>query len=250
MAYNTTIWTFAGTLSWLWCVPFALRNRDHSFTEAQGKFLLVWLLSGFLFYAVVHTGDPDHTLSVIPVTCLIGAVMLERFARQYAPRGLPILVTGAVVLNIVLFFEPPNATAKAASYQALRSSDDYMRQVIEIMQALQSKAPLTVVCPAFVAAWRTVSYYFLEAGSSQKPAGWKWHGGHRSPLPTSEDAVVLPGCGTIAWLDSATRPTSMTSGQRSAFMPGMPVTYMEPQPGESYSFRNVKFRIQTGSCGP
>ena len=252
MAYTTTVWTCIGALSWVWCVAF--RTRDPLFTNVQRQFLLVWFLSGFLFYAVVHTGDPDHTLSVIPVTCLIGAVLLERFAKQYAARALPAIVGGAVALNALLFFAPVNATASAASYQKLDSSSDYIEQVIQTLQAFHSKGPFTVVSTGFETAWRGVSYYFpdatvltFETEDPQKPHGWEWHGGHRSKLRIDGESIMLPACGTVLWLDSFARPVAVNSGQPLSFMPG-PVAAIEAKPGQSYTFRQFVFRTPAAAC--
>lgn len=254
MAYTTTVWTFTGTLSWLWCVPFVLRRGNSLFTAVQLRFLLSWLLPGFLFYAIVHTGDPDHPLSIIPATCLLGAVFLERFARIYGPRLLPWAVAVAVALNALLFFKPINKTAKAGSYKVARWLDGYMNGIIGSLALLESKGPVTVVVLGTTPGWRNVSYYFphahtivISSTDRTRPAAWQVY--QRRPVPLSINAGVigLPACGSIAWLDFNVRPVSSTGEHASVLLPNAALTYTKAAPGVSYEFHGV--RLETGMQG-
>jgi len=255
MAYRAVIWTFAGTLSWIWCIPFVLRKQKNIFTQRQTEFLLIWLVPGFLFYALVHIGDPDHPLSLIPVTCLAGAVMLIRFAAGFANTWLPAIVGVAVALNLFFFVKPINETAGAASYEAAASLDTYMQQVIESVEALRYKGPVTAVSPGFISGWRTVSYYFpdipvlvIESGGSQNPRGSRWYRGQRLALPVSAGTILLPGCGTIAWIDPDARPVAEPGGKPFPSMPGVPVTDVAATPNSSYSLRGFNFRTDPQGC--
>jgi hypothetical protein len=257
MAYWAVIWTFAATLSWLWCLPFLLRRGYRILTKRQAEFLLVWLLPGFLFYALVHIGDPDHPLSLIPVTCIAGAAALTAFADTFAPRLLPIIVGVAVILNLLFFIKPINQTAGAASYESLISLDSYMEQVIESIDGLRGRGPVTVVSPAFISGWREVSYYFpripvlvIESDDVRYPAGSRWYRGQRYSLPVEAGMITLPGCGTIAWIDPDARPVAESGGTPVNAMPGVPVTDTSAVPNSIYNLRGFRFQTDRRGCAP
>lgn len=255
MAYTTTVWTFTGALSWAWCIPLLFRRKQRIFTDTQVQILLIWLIAGFLFYALVHTGDPDHTLSIVPVTCLAGAVVLMDFAQYYAPKYLPFIICGAVAINVLLFLRPVGKTSAAASYRTVASLDEYMQDVIDSIAALRSRGPVTVVAPAFVSGWRTISYYFpdvpilvIDSQNPGHPNGRRLYRGSVSVFPVNAGAFILPGCGTIAWIDTIARPVSNASGKLVSAMPGAPVTYLESKPDASYTFRKFRFRTESHGC--
>src|SRR6185437_7640328 len=106
---------------------------------------------------------------------------------------------------------------------------------------------------AFISGWRTVSYYFpdisvlvIESDDPRKPSGSRWYRGQRLPLHVSAGTVILPGCGTLAWIDPDARPVAEPDGKPPASMPGAPVTGVEAKPDSSYRFRDFDFR--TGPC--
>jgi hypothetical protein len=256
MAYRATIWTFVGALSWIWCVPLVLRRNQRIFSKRQSEFLLTWLAPGFLFYVLVHVGDPDHPLSIIPVTCLAGAVLLMRLASRHPPHRLPFIVAVAVLLNVFLFFEPINKTAKAASYKDLVYLDNHIEQIVDSMGAFRAQGPVTAVCPSSAPAWRTVSYYFpdvpvlvLESGDSGIPSGNLWSQNHPLPLPMRAGTVELPACGTVVWIDPTSRPFSEPSQTILSSMPDTPITYAKVKPGMLFRFRGIHFETEPrGSC--
>jgi hypothetical protein len=218
--------------------------------------LLVWLVPGFLFYALVHIGDPDHPLSLIPVTCIAGAVVLFKFAGGPSGRWLPAAIGAAVGLNVLFFVKPISRTAAAASFETVESLDTYMQQVVESIDALRNEGPVTAVAPEFVSGWRNVSYYFpdvpvlvIESDDPQKPAGSRWYRGQRLALPVSAGTIQLPGCGTIAWIDPDARPVE-EPGKPVQWMPGVPVTGMKTKPDALYKFRGYTFRAARQGCAP
>lgn len=249
MAYMTIVWTFVGVLSWAWCVPFVLRSAKSLFTRFEIEFLLVWLVPGFLFYATVHTGDPDHPLSIVPVTCLIGAAVLARFARDYAPRWLPAVVIAAVALNALMFFKPVNKTAKAGSYKVAQWLDGYMNGVITSVAALHAKGPVAVVSAGPSPGWRNVSYYFpdvpvlvVSSTDPQKPYGWESYRGRSRPLAVEGASIWLPACKTIAWIDYSDKPVSPSGAPGLPVLPNTSVTVTEPGFDAAYRFRGFSFR--------
>jgi 4-amino-4-deoxy-L-arabinose transferase-like glycosyltransferase len=249
MAYMTMVWTFVGVLSWVWCVPFVFRSAKRWFTRFEIEFLLVWLVPGFVFYATVHTGDPDHPLSIVPVTCLMGAAVLARFAREYAPRSLPAVVAAAVALNALMFFKPVNKTAKAGSYKVAQWLDGYMNGVMTSVEALHAKGPVAVVSAGPSPGWRNVSYYFpdipvlvVSSSNPQKPFGWVSSQGISRPLAIENNSILLPACRTIAWIDFNEKPVSQTGPQGVPVFPNASVTVTEPGFDTAYRFRGFSFR--------
>jgi hypothetical protein len=251
MAYTTTVWTFVGALSWLWCVPFVFRSARHLFGRVQLEFLLFWFVPGFIFYATVHTGDPDHPLSIVPATCLAGAAVLTRFARDYAPRWLPAIVAGAVGLNALMFFKPINKTAKAGSYKVARWLDGYMDGVIATVASLHVKGPVAVVSAGPSPGWRNVSYYFpdvrvlvVSSNDPQNPFGWESYRGRARALRVEGKSILVPACSAIAWIDFSEKPVSSSGVQAVPLLPNAPVTYTQAAPEVSYTFRGFSFRTE------
>lgn len=249
MAYMTMVWTFVGVLSWVWCIPFVFRSAKSLFTRFEIEFLLVWLIPGFLFYATVHTGDPDHPLSIVPVTCLMGAAVLARVAREYAPRSLPALVVAAVALNALMFFKPVNKTAKAGSYKVAQWLDGYMNGVITSVEALHAKGPVAVVSAGPTPGWRNVSYYFpdvpvlvVSSADPQNPFGWESYRGRARPLTIENKSILLPACRTIAWINFNDTPVSLTGAQVLPSLPSASLTVTAPGFDAGYKFRGFTFR--------
>jgi len=158
-------------------------------------------------------------------------------------------VAAAVALNALLFLHPLNKAAKAASYDTALSWDNYMQQVIETVQALNGTGRLTVVFPAFVSGWRTVSYYFpdvtvlvLESSPPENPGGTRWQGNRRFPLAVKDGKVELPSCGVVAWVDPTSRPSVEGSSAAIPSTSGTPVTCTQLRPGMSFRFRNYTFQ--------
>lgn len=249
MAYMTMVWTFVGVLSWVWCVPFVLRSAKRWFTRVEIEFLLVWLIPGFVFYATVHTGDPDHPLSIVPVTCLVGAAILARFAREYGLRLLPAVVTAAVALNALMFFKPINKTAKAGSYKVAQWLDGYMNGVITSVGALHAKGPVAVVSAGPSPGWRNVSYYFpdipvlvVSSTDPQKPFGWQSYRGRSQALAIHNSSILLPACRTIAWIDFSDKPVSSMGAQEVRVFSNATVAATEPGFDAGYTFHGFSFR--------
>jgi hypothetical protein len=132
-AGRAVIWTGLGTLPWIWTLPFAWKVRAG--TPDWGRkavFLALWFVPGFLYLLVVHIGDPDHALGVIPPLCLLGGfsiVAAERWiTRAWFPqleeRGVVAWI--ALVGNLLLFFgeAPLPQRNAAAEFRGLASLSD------------------------------------------------------------------------------------------------------------------------------
>lgn len=130
---RAVIWTGLGALPWIWTLPFAWKARGATPDWVRkAVFLGLWFVPGWAFFLVVHIGDPDHTLGIVPPLCLLGGFSLveaeRRITRAWIPqleeRGL--LVWLALVGNLVLFFGemPLPQRDAAAEFRGLTSLSD------------------------------------------------------------------------------------------------------------------------------
>jgi glycosyltransferase involved in cell wall biosynthesis len=256
MAWQAVAWSCLGTLSWLWALPLALRKGGASHLNAFAqRFLALWFLPGLLFYAVFHVGDPDHTLSIIPVTCIAGATVLASTTKG-RPAGIRAAVIAfSVLFNIFLFFKPITATTTASTYTAVRKMDDYMADVIEGVRGLKRSPPVTVVLLADTPGWRTLSYYYPGAHIVVVP-NYAPHGqlttqyihDRRTIEQKSPNGVVrLPACGTLAWVDRTAGPVasdgSLVPSTRSS------VFTVPAAAGKSYKYHGIRYVVNRGRCG-
>src|SRR5262249_22126692 len=91
--------------------PFLMRNSSRSSNPDTLPLLAWWFFPGLLFYAIVHVGDPDHTLSIVPATCVAGAVVLTTLTRRASRAKTALVISICVLLNFGLFIKPINKTA-------------------------------------------------------------------------------------------------------------------------------------------
>jgi hypothetical protein len=92
------IWNILGVVTWVWTVPFYLKNRDPlPAIGSQAKFLFAWLVPGLIVQALVHVAAPGHTLFSIPAVCVVGGYVLSRV------RSRDLMLASALVLNAILF---------------------------------------------------------------------------------------------------------------------------------------------------
>ncbi|MGH9666705.1 MAG: hypothetical protein ACRD9L_19955, partial [Bryobacteraceae bacterium] len=70
MAWKAIAWSCLGALSWAWALPIVLWLRRTAFDRCAARFLALWFFPGLLFYAAFHVADPDHTLAIVPATCV------------------------------------------------------------------------------------------------------------------------------------------------------------------------------------
>jgi hypothetical protein len=114
MVAEAIVWSGLGVLSWIWALPWAVRRNPSIVKDCLvNRFLMLWFLPGLVFYAAYHVGDPDHTLSIVPATCLIGARVLATF-RERSNRICAVGVGVAMLLNVFLFFKSLGMTATLA----------------------------------------------------------------------------------------------------------------------------------------
>jgi hypothetical protein len=161
MAQAAFVWTLLGVPAWIWAV--ALPGRRHLVVELRRTlpFLLLWFVPAFLFFALVHVGDPDHTLVIVPVTCLIGGAALAAVARQ---RGSREAWAGAmaisVLLSVILFVRPASGLHRASSLRHIRSFDRQITSSIERIRTVRAAGPVYLVAFESFLNWRQLTYYF------------------------------------------------------------------------------------------
>jgi len=108
------VWNGLAIVTWIWAVPFYFRARKRvSVASSQSVFFLLWLVPGLIVQALVHIGEPGHTLFSVAALCMIGGYLLS-----LAPvRDLTVGV--ALVLNVLLFldfFALPTGVVNAADH--------------------------------------------------------------------------------------------------------------------------------------
>ncbi|OFW36457.1 MAG: hypothetical protein A3J28_11935 [Acidobacteria bacterium RIFCSPLOWO2_12_FULL_60_22] len=133
-AGRAILWTFLGTVPWLWALPLGWRRvRQESEWNQRAVFLALWFFPVFLFNLLVHIGDPDQALSSIPVLCLVGAFCLKAADESLARLWMPPLNESslatwvALIGNLVLFFGQfpvPHRTEPVPQFRGLQSVTD------------------------------------------------------------------------------------------------------------------------------
>ncbi len=254
MMWKAIVWSCLGTLSWIWAVPILIRQkRGNIFDPLTRRLLLLWFLPGLLFYATVHVGDPDHTLSIVPATCIAGALVLAAFTRNLSARGRVVVILVSVLLNVFLFLKPISKTARASTYKEVRWFDDYITDTIDGIKDLRAHGPVTAVFYHPFTGWRQLSYYdpdiqilTVTAGDAGEVITHRIRG-TRMKTQTSTDGIVdLPSCGTLAWVDPVVRPTR--NGRVLTESTHSRVFFTRAAPGDSFEFRGFHFIARREAC--
>ena len=255
MAWQAVVWSCLGTLSWIWAVPWTLGRKRamHHGNVPVRRLLAWWFVPGLLFYALYHVGDPDHTLSIIPVTCLVGAAVLTAFTQRFSARARSAVILAAVLLNVFLFFKPVAKAAVPSTYKPVRWLDHYMSGMIDTIAGLQEQGGVTVIVFEPVAGWRAISYYAPESrvlvirGYASGPAGWGIHQHRPRDWPVVEGAFRVPACGWLAWVDPDFRPARIR-GSSSVFYRAHPVSFTHAAAGDIFQFRGHQFVATSDGC--
>lgn len=108
------IWNGLGIMTWIWALPFYFRNRDRfALDSPQAAFFFAWLVPGWIVQALIHVAAPGHTLASVAGLCVLGGYVLS------LAGGRDVLLSGALILNVMLFldFFPLPAAASSARKQ-------------------------------------------------------------------------------------------------------------------------------------
>ncbi len=211
MAWNGIVWSCLGALSWMWLVPSAWKSRFRK-DGLVWRFLAVWFFSGLVSHIAIHVADPDHTLGTVVATCIAGALVIRRASEQASFRRRVILVGAAAALNVLLFLKPISKTAKPSTYRPVQWLDTYISDVIEGSRRLLAEGPVTAIFDEPVTGWRQLSYYvprvhIMVLSPKRDLVEVRRIRGRRSEIQlVSADAIPVPSCGTLAWVDPVARP--------------------------------------------
>jgi 4-amino-4-deoxy-L-arabinose transferase-like glycosyltransferase len=118
------VWNSFPMLATLWAWPIVLRSpQQPGLLSSQTAFLLVWLTPGLLFQALIHVADPGHTVSSVPVFCIIGGYLILAGSRAFSSIR-EVLLSAALVVQVVLFLgflELPRAGAPTSGLHSLKN---------------------------------------------------------------------------------------------------------------------------------
>jgi dolichyl-phosphate-mannose-protein mannosyltransferase len=255
MAAEAVIWSGLGVLTWIWVVPAALRRSPHLVRDTLGSpFLMLWFLPSLAMSAIFHVGDPDQTLTIIPVTCLVGARVLSSFDAPSSLRVRTILIGIALSLNVFLFFKPISKIAKAATYKAVQLQDRYIRGLVDGAAAVRDPDGVTVIFPPDIPGWRNLSYLApavrVFAVLSVGPSPYtviRLHQRRGEIVTKPSDVFPVAACGAMAIPDpqavAADASGATVHASRSGGLWRFPA-----RPGTSVQSHGFRFRAERQPC--
>lgn len=199
MFASAAVWTFLGSLIWLWAVPFTVKRAFSDRPRTAPLFLAIAFLPTFLFSAFVHIGDPDQALAGVAVVCLLGAGVLAALLARWQYRGLYVTIMLILEVHAWIFFFPPSHLGRASGYKAMVAVDQLTRHAIDGVRALDGKGQLIIVHYGSPVASRQLTYYFPDAyvvvlpGPGHAPGEYAEVYHHHTPLsPQPGTNVDLP----------------------------------------------------------
>ncbi len=224
-------WNAIALVGWIWA-PI-LGYRKISGKSLPWKFLLVWILPGLAFQALVHIGTPGHTLFATPVLCLAGAGLVSVMGRhRNAVLAAATAVNVALFLNVVPLGSPASPQAPAlekawisvrnsVAYGTFETSQDWLRwwdemtdvSLRELRQFRVSDRPMAIVAlngndtDFDYINWRVVSYYMehepiwvlmdnIPPGQDQRIRLVRG----KNVQVTGQSSIALPASGRVLWI--------------------------------------------------
>jgi len=104
------IWNALGVITWVWAIPFGLKNKPaFSVPGRHVWFFVWWLLPGLIIQALIHVAAPGHALFSVCALCLAGGYVVSRV------REKELVLASALVLNVMLFLDYLPLPAEAAA---------------------------------------------------------------------------------------------------------------------------------------
>ena len=253
MAWEAIVWSCLGILSWFWIVPLLRGNANRFPDRFVVHFLAFWFFPGLLFYATVHVGDPDHTLAIVPVTCIAGALAIAALARASRPGRVAMTVAVCVLLNVFLFVKPISKTAKASTYAPVRWMGGFVGNVIDGVRDLNRRGPVTAVFRDENMGWRHLSYYepqahivvLLSAGRGQLSVRHILDK-RSADRELTTPVVAVPGCGLLVIVDPAPPSATWKASGWKTFRSG--VWFTPAVPGRSYTYGGFQLAAGQEAC--
>jgi hypothetical protein len=118
------IWNGTAVLASLWAVPVFLKERERvGLLSSQIVFILVWLVPGMVFQALIHIEDPGHTLFSVPALSIIAAYLIF-VGTLHIVEMREMFLALALVVNAMLFlgfFSLPAAAETTGSVRSLKN---------------------------------------------------------------------------------------------------------------------------------
>lgn len=249
MAWKAVVWSCFGALSWLWALPVAIRARRFHIHPFTWQFLLMCFLPGLLFYAIVHVGDPDHTLAIVPALCISGAIVIAALPFR-SSSGRPLAIALCVLLNCFLFFKPITKTAKASTWTPVRWEADFIADVIEGVSRSGHQGPLHAVFLESTIGWRELTYYdprvHVVLIEPNREGTLRARGLRLVREESRGELASLPSCGTIFWIDATARPVSSDGVAPQRLNARVSAT--PARAGAKYSFLGSRFVAGSEPC--
>lgn len=144
-------------------------------TDQRLRFLLLWLLPPVLIYVLIHIGEPGYVLSIVPVLCIVTAVIIRDIL--YDVRSMLLLVSsrsrrlknlsslawmggGAVAALVMALLVAWNANAflrtnGPARWEEIRAIDSILTGQVEYARSLQPNSVVILANDRF----RQMQYY-------------------------------------------------------------------------------------------
>ena len=246
MAWDAVAWSCLGTLSWIWAVPLVKKQGG------PWAFLAVWFFPGLAFYAIFHVADPDHTLGIVPATCVAGAFLLNRMMQEAGFSKRALLYTAAAGLNAFLFFKPISVSTKPATYKPVQWIKAFIPEIIDGVGSLRTASPLTVIFKSDTIGWRHLSYYYpdlpllmlLHENASLRVR--EITGRHVTEHAISNGTISLPSCTTVAWVDPGVPSVGLKG--RSLRTTHFHVFFVGLVAGDSFEYDGVHFVVDDHNC--
>ena len=147
-------------------------------TDQRLRFLLFWFIPPLLIYTLIHIGEPGYVLSIVPVLCIVTAVIIRDILRDVRStlllafsrrRGLKnssslalaggatvavLVVAGLVAWNVNAFIR----TEGPARWQEIRSIDSILTGQVQYARGLQPNSVVILANDRF----RQMQYYLPD----------------------------------------------------------------------------------------
>jgi len=190
------VWNFGLTIAWIWAVPFVLSSLRKVWSLAHSFLLGLAFIPPFLFHAMVHSREVDHTLVTIPALCVLGGAVLAALRPRSAMLAAATL---AILISIQNFRWPMFRDMSRASRGAVRFINDWNRSTFNALAELKPAEDAILVWDDSVVTWRQVCYYYPRTPLlvlSQAPPLWVDSCQGRA-VTVKDGSILVPNSGRL-----------------------------------------------------
>lgn len=153
-------WNFAPAIAWIWALPFAWRGLTRNWTRAHTIVVAGAFVPPFLFHALVHVRNVDHTLVSSAVLCVIGGAVLAGTRMQLLRFGG---IGVALVASCLLYYEPPLfGDMVQVTHDDIHWHNRITSRTFEALEQYRHDPDVVFVWDNGDVTWRQASYYFPE----------------------------------------------------------------------------------------